>query len=232
LSTANFEKSFSMANGPGRPELPPDPGSLGEAIKKARKLAGLTTTQLAERVGVNQSSISRIESGKTDPDRTTLIRLAQELKSHFGIAWLRPYVRKVIEIATRQIPIVAYVAGGKPIVEEISDQFVSVDPSLMKLTGDVVGLRVRGDSMVDQHILDADALICRLEPSPKQLRKGTIVVVDLKGERGATVKRWQYKGGMIYLYADKYAKEDEKQQFHDWEVGKVFEILGLIRKVQ
>jgi len=39
--------------------------NLSERVKAARKHAGLTQTQLAERVGIAQTAISQIESGKT-----------------------------------------------------------------------------------------------------------------------------------------------------------------------
>jgi transcriptional regulator with XRE-family HTH domain len=46
---------------------------IAQAVREARARAGLNQTQLAERVGCNQSEISRIERG----DRTlTVARLA------------------------------------------------------------------------------------------------------------------------------------------------------------
>lgn len=207
---------------PGREPEPIDPKTLGGKIRKTRTALGWSIRELAKRVGVSHVAVVHAETNQHRPDRSTLIRYAQELKSDFGEPDLSRYARAL----SRDIPVVAYVAGGRPIVEEIEDEFVTIDPSTMKLSGDVVGLKVRGESMVDQHILNGDVLICRRNAEP---RKGQITVVDFKGERGATVKRWQRKGEMIYLYADKTAREDEKLAFHDWEVGKVFEVLGLIR---
>ncbi|STO73027.1 DNA-binding transcriptional repressor PuuR [Avibacterium paragallinarum] len=37
--------------------------SLGQRLKTARKKAGLTQTQLAERIGVTQNAIQKIEAG-------------------------------------------------------------------------------------------------------------------------------------------------------------------------
>jgi ribosome-binding protein aMBF1 (putative translation factor) len=51
-----------------------------ESVVKARKAAGLTQTQLAKKLGVPQSQISRIER---NPDRTTvrtLKRIAKALR--------------------------------------------------------------------------------------------------------------------------------------------------------
>jgi transcriptional regulator with XRE-family HTH domain len=50
-----------------------------EAVEYARKAAGLTKTQLAERCGVSLSLISEIESGNRNATPEMLIRLADAL---------------------------------------------------------------------------------------------------------------------------------------------------------
>lgn len=44
-------------------------------VANARRRAGLTQRELAERAGVPQSTVGRIEGGATDPRSETLIRL-------------------------------------------------------------------------------------------------------------------------------------------------------------
>ncbi len=39
----------------------------GDRIKEVRELRGLTQTQLAEKIGVNQSTIAQIERGQIAP---------------------------------------------------------------------------------------------------------------------------------------------------------------------
>jgi transcriptional regulator with XRE-family HTH domain len=55
--------------------LPPN-NELGGRIKKARKRAGLTMTQLSKMIGVNQSSISRFEAGTSGVAVETLRKIA------------------------------------------------------------------------------------------------------------------------------------------------------------
>lgn len=50
-----------------------------KAIRRARLRAGLTQQQLAEKVGRDQSEISRIEAGKTALTVPLLLRLARAL---------------------------------------------------------------------------------------------------------------------------------------------------------
>lgn len=46
-------------------------------LLQARLRAGLSQAELAERMGTSQSTIARLESGKTLPSTKTLLRFAQ-----------------------------------------------------------------------------------------------------------------------------------------------------------
>jgi HTH-type transcriptional regulator / antitoxin HipB len=50
---------------------------IGELIKEERKNAKMTQEQLADKIGAKKSFISRIESGKTDIQLSTLYRLLE-----------------------------------------------------------------------------------------------------------------------------------------------------------
>jgi len=53
-----------------------DYGDLGELIRKRRRHYGLTQEQLAERVGVSQNYIAKIETGLANVGPKTLTKLA------------------------------------------------------------------------------------------------------------------------------------------------------------
>lgn len=53
--------------------------TIGARIRQLRRERGLTTQQLAEKVGVTQSQISQIETGKSAASIVTLFRLARAL---------------------------------------------------------------------------------------------------------------------------------------------------------
>ena len=50
---------------------------IGDEIRKAREAAGLTQEQVAERMQTTQSTIARMESGRTMPSLRTLSRYAE-----------------------------------------------------------------------------------------------------------------------------------------------------------
>ncbi len=52
-----------------------------EDVKKLRKKVGLTQTELAEKAGVSQSLIARIESGSVDPRLSTLQKILNAMQA-------------------------------------------------------------------------------------------------------------------------------------------------------
>jgi len=55
-------------------------GSLGQNLRDARDKLGLTQEQVAERSGVQAGEVSRIESGKRDPQVSTVLKLAKAVE--------------------------------------------------------------------------------------------------------------------------------------------------------
>jgi len=65
-----------MGTGP----LPYEPQKgLGEAVRQLREEAAMSQKELAERVGMSPSWVSRIESGQYDPSWGNMRRIAQGL---------------------------------------------------------------------------------------------------------------------------------------------------------
>ena len=55
--------------------------NLGENIKKARKAAGVTQKELAERLQVYQKDISRWENNELTPNAITRAKICRELNA-------------------------------------------------------------------------------------------------------------------------------------------------------
>jgi transcriptional regulator with XRE-family HTH domain len=53
--------------------------SIGENLKRARKAAGVTQVELAERLQVYQKDISRWENNELTPSAATLGKICREL---------------------------------------------------------------------------------------------------------------------------------------------------------
>ncbi|MCA1712723.1 MAG: helix-turn-helix domain-containing protein [Actinobacteria bacterium] len=61
-----------------------------DLVREARRRAGLTQRELAERAGTTQSAIARLESGKTSPSFDTVRRLLRLCGFNLLVA-LDPY---------------------------------------------------------------------------------------------------------------------------------------------
>jgi len=92
-----------------------------------------------------------------------------------------------------EIPILGRVAAGQPIlaVEQASDA-VRIDRVLIGAHKEVFGLRIVGESMIEDGIFDGDYVFVKKTPTA---RAGDIVVAMIDGE--ATVKRYYPEGDFI-----------------------------------
>jgi repressor LexA len=92
-----------------------------------------------------------------------------------------------------EIPILGRVAAGQPIlaVEHATDA-VRIDRVLIGAHREVFGLRIVGESMIEDGILDGDYVFVKKTPSA---HPGDIVVAMIEGE--ATVKRYYPEGDRI-----------------------------------
>lgn len=134
-----------------------------------------------------------------------------DLGGHRGLRLSRAYSDRVKQ--TRGIPVVGRVAAGEPILaEENIEEYVDLN-ELFGRAGDKFILRVVGDSMADEGIMDGDYVV--VEPTSK-IENGQIGVVLLDDE--ATVKRIYIQRSRIALkpankaagYKTRYIKPSEK----------------------
>lgn len=92
-----------------------------------------------------------------------------------------------------EVPILGKVAAGQPIlaVEQATDS-VMVDRVMLGGHREVFGLRIVGESMIEDGIFDGDFVFVKKTPTA---RTGDIVVAMIEGE--ATVKRYFPEGDRI-----------------------------------
>ena len=62
--------------------------SIMQAVIDARKESGLTQQQLAERTGISQAYISKLENGNANPSLKTLQRLASAMDKKLKISFV------------------------------------------------------------------------------------------------------------------------------------------------
>ena len=100
------------------------------------------------------------------------------------------------QAAAVELPLLGQVAAGEPIEAVVSQESISVPQDLIPRRGSCYVLKVRGDSMIDEHIESGDLVVVH---SRDNADNGEMVVALVDGT-SATVKRlYREPGGWIRL---------------------------------
>jgi repressor LexA len=99
-------------------------------------------------------------------------------------------------VATRDVPLVGHVAAGSPILADEHVEEVFPLPESLVGRGPVFMLKVRGDSMIEDGILDGDYVVIKQQ---SEARNGDLVAAMVDGEE-ATVKRFERSGNTVTLH--------------------------------
>jgi DNA-binding XRE family transcriptional regulator len=81
ISKPEFERLRLLAEGPREDVSVLGRGSFGPDLRARRRQAGLTLAQVAQRAGIRQETLSRIENGHTDPSVRTVRSILSALNS-------------------------------------------------------------------------------------------------------------------------------------------------------
>ena len=149
-----------------------------------------------------------------------------DLGGHRGLRLSREYLEKKRQ--ADGIPVVGRVAAGEPILaEENIEGYIDLKDLFGRSKNRFI-LKVVGDSMADEGIMDGDYVV--VQPSPK-VENGQIGVVLLDDE--STIKRINIQRGRIALkpankaagYKTRYIKRSEK------DVRVIGKVTGCFRKL-
>lgn len=174
-----------------------------ERIKSRREELGLTTEELAQRMGYKtRSSITKIETGKADIPQSKVKAFARALQT--TTAYLmgdddareaRPSIPAGFEPLPEMtaVPLVGTIACGTPILAEQNVEARIGVPAAWRAD---FALTCKGGSMAPRY-LDGDIVCIRCQP---QVENGQIAAV-LIGEE-ATLKRFYQNGDTVTLQAE------------------------------
>jgi repressor LexA len=104
---------------------------------------------------------------------------------------------------TVELPLVGYVAAGKPIEAIAQQEVLPVPATLLSTRRRHFVLRVRGDSMIEESILDGDYVIME---EREEARNGEVVVALINNQE-ATLKRFYRENGRVRLQPANAAME-------------------------
>lgn len=210
---------------------------LKKRIVDLMEIRGLTQSELSQRTGITQSSLSDYIKGKYRPkqDKIDLISKALGVSPAYLMGWDEEFNKdgKLAEDVEKiekgvKIPVLGSIAAGIPIeaIEHFdSDEWEEI-PEEMALHADYFALKIKGDSMEPKFSED-DVVIVKKQ---SDVESGEIAVVIVNG-CDATVKKIIKEPNGIMLVANNAAVYPPK--FYDQEavinlpvriIGKVVEL--------
>jgi len=119
-------------------------------------------------------------------------------KGHLRKAWNRSRSVEPVEderAAAVVLPLLGTVAAGVPIEAIEVEEQLEVPAALVPPGRSCFALRVRGDSMIDEQILDGDVVVVESRP---EARDGETVVALVRGQ-DATLKKLYRRGARVRL---------------------------------
>lgn len=187
-----------------------DYAAIGMRIRQARKMHGLSQTQLGQRIGYTKSSISEWETGSKPIGLDSLQKIAAALKKDvsYFVAGGSPSIsrqdllmalqRPVMDILpVKPVPLVGRIHAGLPWhVEEARDGEFFVPQELPV----DFALKVRGDSMIGANVKEGDIVLCQSVRAGAVPKSGDMVVALVNGDE-ATLKFLVHEHGQWILRA-------------------------------
>lgn len=132
--------------------------------------------------------------GISPRSKSLITRSLKSLENEGQVELRKAGRRLLISLFSRQLPLLGKISAGAPI-EAIADRQL-IDPNALLFGENHFALKVKGDSMIEEGILDGDLIICRQN---NVAREGEIVVA-LIDHTSATLKKISYKiKGVITL---------------------------------
>ncbi|EME58705.1 LexA repressor [Amycolatopsis decaplanina DSM 44594] len=152
-----------------------------------------STREIGEAVGLR--STSSVSKHLAALEEKGFLRRSSSISRPIDVrAFLHGTTSKKSTEDSVPVPVVGDIAAGTPIsaVEHVDD--VMTLPRELTGRGNVFGLRVRGDSMIDAAICDGDIVVVKQQ---QEAHSGQIVAAMIDEE--ATVKVYRRRDGHVYL---------------------------------
>jgi len=126
-----------------------------------------------------------------------------------------------------EIPLLGLVAAGAPIESVLHGESIQVPDQMLPRQGPNYALRVRGDSMIDDHILDGDLVVVH----GRQTADNGEMVIALVNGADATVKRYfREPGGWVRLQPANASMQPLRFPENELMIQGV--VVGVIRRYQ
>jgi repressor LexA len=124
-----------------------------------------------------------------------------------------------------EIPLLGTVAAGLPIESLMHEETIAVPDEMLPRRGPNYALRVQGNSMVDEHIIDGDYVVVH---GRQTAEPGEMVIALVNGAEATVKKFYRETGGWIRLEPANATMQPMRFQERDVLIQGV--VVGVVRK--
>ena len=124
-----------------------------------------------------------------------------------------------------EIPLLGKVAAGLPIESLMHDETIAVPDEILPRRGPNYALKVAGNSMIDEHIIDGDYVVVH---GREAAENGEMVIALVNGSEATVKKFYRETGGWIRLQPANTTMTPMRYQERDVLIQGV--VVGIIRK--
>jgi repressor LexA len=124
-----------------------------------------------------------------------------------------------------EIPLLGKVAAGLPIESLMHDETIAVPDEILPRRGPNYALKVAGNSMIDEHIIDGDYVVVH---GREEAQNGEMVIALVNGSEATVKKFYRETGGWIRLQPANTTMNPMRYQERDVLIQGV--VVGIIRK--
>jgi repressor LexA len=151
--------------------------------------------EIGDRVGISSTSV--VDYNLKVLEREGHIRRDREVSRGLELVG-SPRGPRQAQPRLVRIPVIGRIAAGQPI-EAIEDPGDVLELPVGLVPDECYALRVRGTSMIDDHIDDGDLVVIRPQPSVENGEIAVAIVNDTTENGGATLKRLYREGDTVRL---------------------------------
>jgi repressor LexA len=124
-----------------------------------------------------------------------------------------------------EIPLLGKVAAGMPIESLMHEETIAVPDEILPRRGPNYALKVAGNSMIDEHIVDGDYVVVHGRDAAEN---GEMVIALINGSEATVKKFYRETGGWIRLQPANSTMTPMRYQERDVLIQGV--VVGIIRK--
>ena len=156
-----------------------------------------TIRQIGEAVGISSTSVVNYNLNKLEKDG----HLTRDLKVSRGVRLVEALGKASRTGDLLSIPLAGFIFASQPVLvgdspQTASDEAIEITRDLVKDTGDLFALRVKGDSMIDAMVSDGDIVVMK---KVDRARNGEMVAVWLNDRNETTLKHFYLENGRVRL---------------------------------